>query len=369
MNQPKRILIVDDEKLNRKLLEDLIASLGHEPETARDGVEALAKLKLDIDLVLLDVMMPGMDGFEVARRIRKDPETSHIPIVMVTALTSEKDRLSAVQAGANDFIAKPIDKTELQVRTESLLKMKEAQDAIKRHREMLEETVQKRTVSLRKALEETAEAQRRTHRAHLDTIKRLSIAAEYKDEDTAAHINRMSNYCAIIARVLHLPPGEVEIIFHASPMHDVGKIGIPDHILLKPGKLTSEEWTIMKEHSVIGGRILGEAEDDLIKVGEIIALSHHEKWDGSGYPKGLKGEDIPLIGRITAVADVFDALTSKRPYKKAFSNEKAYEILREGRGTQFDPKVLDAFFERLDEVVAIQEQYIHAGKLASTPNT
>lgn len=354
MNQPKRILVVDDEELNRELLEGLMVSFGHEPEMARDGVEALAKLKLDIDLVLLDVMMPVMDGFEVARRIRENPDTSDLPIIMVTALTSKEDRLLAVQSGANDFITKPIDKTELQVRTESLLKMKEAQDTIKRHRVMLEETVQARTASLRQALEETAEAQRRTHGAHLDTIRRLAIAAEYKDEDTAAHINRMSNYCAIIARVLHLPPGEVELILHASPMHDVGKIGVPDIILLKPGKLTPEEWTIMKKHTIFGGRILREAEDDLIKDGEIIALSHHEKWDGSGYPKGLKGENIPLIGRITAVADVFDALTSERPYKKAFSNEKAYEILREGRGTQFDPKVLDAFFERLDEVEAIQ---------------
>jgi putative two-component system response regulator len=211
-----------------------------------------------------------------------------------------------------------------------------------------------------------AEAQWKTHQAHLETIQRLAIASEYKDEDTAAHIYRMSNYCSIIARVLHLPPGEVELLLHASPMHDVGKIGIPDLILLKPGKLTPEKWTIMKEHTIIGGSILREAEDDLIKTGEIIALSHHEKWDGSGYPKGMKGEDIPLIGRITAVADVFDALTSERPYKKAFSNEKAYGILREGRGTQFDPKVLDAFFERLDDVVEIQEKCHNAGEAALT---
>lgn len=214
-----------------------------------------------------------------------------------------------------------------------------------------------------------AEAQRRTHKAHLDTIKRLAIAAEYKDEDTAIHIDRMSNYCAIIARELHLPPGEVEVILNASPMHDVGKIGIADAILLKPGKLDNDEWDIMKQHTTMGGRILSGSSSDLLLAGEVIALSHHEKWDGSGYPKGLAGEDIPLFGRICAVADVFDALISERPYKKAFSNEKAYEILREGRGTQFDPKVLDAFFKRLDKVVAIQEQYSHIGKLASTPNT
>lgn len=357
MDKPNRILIVDDEELNRELLESLVTSFGHEPEMARDGVEALAKLKLDIDLVLLDVMMPVMDGFEVARRIREDPDTSDLPIIMVTALTSKEDRLRAVEAGANDFITKPVDKTELKVRTESLLRMKEAQDAVKRHKAELEKKVEQRTADLRLALQDMAEAQRKTYQAHLETIQRLAIAAEYKDEDTAAHIHRMSNYCAIIARVLHLPPGEVELILHASPMHDVGKIGIPDHILLKPGKLTPEEWTIMKEHSVMGGRILGEAEDDLIKAGEIIALSHHEKWDGSGYPKGLKGEDIPLIGRITAIADVFDALTSKRPYKSPMSNEKAFAIIKDSIGTHFDPKVGEAFFKGIDEILSTQKQY------------
>jgi putative two-component system response regulator len=355
MDKPKRILIVDDEELNRELLEDLIASFGHEPEMAGDGSEALAMMKLDIDLVLLDVMMPGMDGFEVAKRIRENVDYSDLPIIMVTALTSKEDRLRAVEAGANDFIAKPVDKTELKVRTASLLKMKEAQDAIKRHKAELEKKVEQRTAELRLALQDMAEAQRKTHQAHLETIQRLAIAAEYKDEDTAAHINRMSNYCAIIARGLHLPPGEQEIILHASPMHDVGKIGIADAILLKPDKLYEDEWDIIKQHSTIGYRILSGSSSELLQVGEIIALSHHEKWDGSGYPKGLVGEDIHLFGRICAVADVFDALTSKRPYKKAFSNEKAYEILRESRGTHFDPKVLDVFFEHLDEVVAIQK--------------
>ncbi len=355
MDKPKRILIVDDEELNRELLEDLIASFGHEPEMARDGIEALAMMKLDIDLVLLDVMMPGMDGFEVAKRIRENVDFSDLPIIMVTALTSKEDRLRAVEAGANDFITKPIDKTELKVRTASLLKMKEAQDAIKRYKAELEKKVEQRTAELRLALQDTAEAQRKTHQAHLETIQRLAIAAEYKDEDTAAHIHRMSNYCAIIARGLHLSPSEQEIILHASPMHDVGKIGIADAILLKPDKLYEDEWDIIKQHSTIGYRILSGSSSELLQVGEIIALSHHEKWDGSGYPKGLVGENIHLFGRICAVADVFDALTSTRPYKKAFSNEKAYEILRESRGTHFDPKVLDVFFERLDEVVSIQK--------------
>jgi len=357
MDRAKRILIVDDEAPNRDLLEALLESLGHKSEKACYGIEALAKMKLDIDLVLLDVMMPGMDGFEVARRIREDPVNGDVPIIMVTSLTEKKDRLRAVEVGANDFISKPIDKTELKVRMTSLLNMKEAQDAIKEYSAKLEEMVTKRTADLRKALEDMAEAQRRTKEAHLDTIRRLAIAAEYKDEDTAAHIHRMSKYSALIAQGLNLPPGEVEVIRHASPMHDVGKIGIADSILLKPGKLDEDQWKVMKEHAIIGSRILDGSSSSVVQAGEVIARSHHEKWDGSGYPQGLSGEDIPLWGRICAVADVFDALTSNRPYKKAFSNKKALEIMREGRGTHFDPRALDVFFEGLDQVFAIQAEY------------
>ncbi len=354
---PKRVLVVDDEEANRDLLEALLESLGHEPELAKDGLEALAKIKLDIDLVLLDVMMPGMDGFEVARRIRQDPEVGDVPIVMATALTSKEDRLRSVEAGANDFITKPIDKTELRVRTASLLKMKESQDLIKRHKKELEDTVQKRTAALRQALADMAEAQRRTQEAHLDTLQRLVIAAEYKDEDTAVHLQRMSRYAALLAQRLNLPPGEVELIRLASPMHDVGKIGIPEVILLKPGKFTEEEFERMKQHTHIGSRILNGSPSELLKAGEIIALTHHEKWDGTGYPNGLAGEAIPLWGRISTVADVFDALTSERPYKKAFSNEQAVKILQEGRAKHFDPALLDLFLDRFDEVAAIQQEY------------
>ena len=183
------------------------------------------------------------------------------------------------------------------------------------------------------------------------------MAAEYKDEDTANHIKRMSHYSRILAGSLHLSPGEVEIIHLASPMHDVGKMGTPDNILFKPGKHTPEEWEIMKQHATFGGRILNGSSAKLLQAGEIIALSHHEKWDGSGYPKGISGEDIPLWGRITAVADVFDALTSKRPYKEAFSNEKSLQIMKEGRGKHFEPRLLDLFLENLDEVFDIQKKH------------
>jgi putative two-component system response regulator len=360
--QPKHILIVDDEQANRELLEAMVEALGHIPETACDGVEALVKIKLGMDLILLDVMMPGMDGFEVARRIRQDPEAADVPIIMQTALTSKEDRLRAVEAGATDFIAKPVDKTELRVRATSLLRMKAAQDAVKRHQKELEETVQKRTAALRQALAETADSQRREHQAHLDTIHRLAVAAEYKDEDTAAHIERMSRYSGMLAKHLKLAPGEVELILLASPMHDVGKIGIPDAILLKPGKLEPEEWKVMQSHSAIGARILGGSPSELLKAGEIIAMCHHEKWDGSGYPKGLAGDAIPLWGRICAVADVFDALTSRRPYKPAFPNEKAVEILKDGIGKHFDPPLVELFIKNLEEVVTIQQEYRDDGK-------
>ncbi len=357
MNKAKRILIVDDEEVNRELLEAFVTSLGHEAETACDGMEAIAKIKLDFDLVLMDIMMPGMDGYETTRQIRKDQDYGELPIIMTTALTNKYDRLRAVEAGANDYISKPVEKNELRVRMTSLLKLKEAQDALKRHKAELEEKVRKRTEQLRKSLEISIEAERQTHEAHIETINRLVVAAEYKDEDTANHIKRMSNYSALLARRLHLPSNEPEIIRLASPMHDVGKIGTPDNILFKPGKHTPEEWEIMKQHATFGGRILNGSSSELLQAGEIIALSHHEEWDGSGYPKGLAGEKIPLFGRICAVADVFDALTSKRPYKEAFSIDKSLDIMKEGRGKHFEPRLLDLFLENLDEVLVIQEEY------------
>ena len=357
MIDKKRILIVDDDEQIRTILGEYLTMQGNEYETASDGIEALAKVKLDIDLVLMDVNMPNMDGYEVIKRIRSEPEYQDLPIIMVTAMTSREDRLQAVRAGANDFIAKPIDQTELEVRTMSLLRVKDIQDTIKRHKSELEGKVQQRTAALRKSLDEMVDAQRKTYDAYLDTIRRLAIAAEYRDEGTAAHIMRMSNYAAVLAKGLNFPPGQIEMVLQASPMHDVGKIGIPDGILLKKGKLEDKEWEIMRQHTMIGSRILQESHSDFLKAGELIAATHHEKWDGSGYPNGLKGEEIPLLGRICAVADVFDALTTKRPYKEAFSNEEAFDILRKGQETHFDPKVVDVFFNNVSEIETVQSKY------------
>lgn len=358
MDEPKRLLVVDDEPDIRELVAAMLSSWGYIVEEAADGFEALAKLKLGCDLVLSDLSMPGMDGFEVIRRLREDQEYRDLPIIVITALTSKEQRLRAIELGANDFITKPVDPAEVKIRVASLLRMKEIQDAIKRHKNELEKIVEQRTIALRQALDEMVEAQRQTYEAYLDTIQKLALAAEFKDEGTAGHIRRIALYCESIARTLKLTPKEVEILRHASPMHDVGKIGIPEGILLKAGQLDKEEWEIMQRHTIIGARILHGSSSELLIAGETIALTHHEKWDGTGYPQGLAGEAIPIFGRIVAVADVFDALTTRRPYKKAYENEEALAIIQAGSGTHFDPAVVTAFFKNLDNIFTIQAHYI-----------
>jgi len=357
MSRRKTILIVDDEAEIRELLKDIVESLGHGTELARDGFEALAKLRLGIDLALLDLTMPGMDGYEVARRIRQDPEAGDIPIIMITALTAKEDRLRAVEAGANDFIAKPADLVEVRARMTSLLSLKEAHDALKLHKKELEAAVAKQTETLRQAVADMANAQRSAYESYLETLHRLALAAEYKDETTGAHIKRVGGFSALLARKLHLPPGEVELVRLAAPLHDVGKIGIPETILLKPGALTPDERATMEQHPLIGERLLRGSSAEVLRAAEIVALSHHERWDGGGYPHRLKGDSIPLYGRICTVADVFDALTTERPYKKAFANEKAFELLQSGSGTQFDPSLVELFLAHRDEITQIQEQY------------
>jgi putative two-component system response regulator len=356
MNEARRILVVDDVEQNLALLGGLVRSLGYEVETARDGLEALAKLALGVDLVLLDVMMPGLDGYEVARRVRADPRTADLPIILVTVLDSREDRVKAIQAGASDFIAKPVDKTELLVRISSQLRLKEAQDALKRSQAGLEEQVAHRTEELRRTCEVAADANRRTYFAHVDTIRRLVLAAELKDPDTARHILRISRYSVVLSKALHMSPGETEVLGHAVTMHDVGKIGIPDAILFKRGALDAEEKKVMESHTLIGSRILADSPSELMQQGQVVALSHHERWDGTGYPRRLSGEQIPLAGRICAVVDVFDAMTTNRPYRPAFSPEEALDTMRRGRAAHFDPRLLDLFMDRLDEVHAVRER-------------
>lgn len=352
-----RVLIVDDELINRKVLEGLLKSYGLDCVSADSGPAALELLDKSIDLVLLDIMMPGIDGFTVVRSIRSMPDFADLPIVMVTALSAKGDRLKAVEAGANDFVAKPIDTTELGVRMTSLLRMKKYHDALKDYQAHLQQMVEERTSALRAALGDLEHARQATVQAHMETIHKLSAAAEYKDEDTASHILRMSRYCALIAKAQGMNEPEVDLILNSSPMHDIGKMGIPDAILLKPGKLDDDEWTVMRRHTVIGATILSGGSSKYLETGAEIALSHHEKWDGSGYPRGLSGVEIPLSGRICAIADVFDALTTKRPYKHALSNERSLEIMAAGRGKHFDPELYDLFVANFDGVLEIQRSF------------
>lgn len=353
----KRILIVDDDALNRELLQEILEGMGYASETAPGGNEALAMLDSRFDLVLLDVNMPDMDGFTVARKVREGGEAFDVPIIMVTALNSKEDRLAAVEAGANDFVAKPIDRVELRVRIASLLRAKEGQDAIKRHKAILQTTVDERTQELRSAITKISDAEKKAQEAKLDTVRRLAIAAEYRDDNTAAHIYRVGQYCALLGVLLGMGEADVNCLYHASLLHDVGKIGVPDSILLKPGSLTQEDRATMEQHTLIGKRILSDSPSDIISMGEVIAYTHHEKWDGTGYPNGLAGEEIPLYGRICAVADVFDALTTRRPYKEAFSLERAVEIMAAGRGSHFDPAILDLFLNNINLVADIQRRY------------
>jgi putative two-component system response regulator len=294
--------------------------------------------------------MPGMDGFEVTHKIREDDSYRLIPIILVTALREAEDRVKGMEAGCDDFISKPLDKTELIARVSSLLKVKAYNKLMSNYHQELESEVTRKTGELKQAFE-TIKA------ASLDTIYRLSMACEYRDKETGSHIHRMSGFCAAIARHMGLDEHISEIILYAAPMHDLGKVGIADAILLKPAKLDAAEWETMKQHSAIGAEILKNSDAEFIKMGAIIALSHHEKWDGSGYPNHLKGAEIPIAGRITAIADVFDALTSKRPYKEAYSVEESLVIIEKGRGSHFDPDVVDAFFAIQDEILAIKQQF------------
>jgi putative two-component system response regulator len=339
-----RILIVDDTLQNIQVLGTILKGKNYQINVARNGIEALDMVeRARPDLILLDVMMPEMDGFETCRRLKKSPDTRDIPIVFLTAKTETDDVVKGLELGGVDYVFKPFTATELLVRVDTHVSLHQL-------RQDLEQRVRERTVELRLALEDV-------EAAHLDTITRLVLAAEYKDEDTATHIRRMSHYAALLARRAQLPESEVDTMLLTSSMHDVGKIGIPDAILLKPGKFDRDEFDIMKQHTTLGAKMLNGSPSRLLQAGKVIALSHHEKWDGSGYPHGLAGKEIPLWGRICAVADVFDALTSARPYKQAFSIEKARNILLEGRGSHFEAKLVDLFLENFDEVAAIQGQY------------
>lgn len=339
------VLVLDDAQINVTLLCLLLKKIDKCKSVSFSEPEAaLAWCTSNVpDLIMVDYMMPDMNGIEFIRRFRELDGCHDIPVLMITANNELELRYQALDAGVNDFLIKPIDKIEFLARTRNMLALRKSQRFLEDKAIWLDESVKKATA-------EILERER-------ETIFRLSKAAESRDPETGAHIVRMANYSKIIAEQLGLSAADQQLILETAPMHDVGKVGIPDSILLKPGKLTADEFSVMKQHTRLGYEILAGSSSNLLTAGAEIALAHHEKFDGSGYPNGLAGENIPLFARIVAVADVFDALTSERPYKKAWDNEQALAHLREGAGKHFDPLCVDAFFAGWDKILEIKNLY------------
>lgn len=335
-SEKQTILVVDDTPEN---IDVLVATLkgNYNIKAATNGTMALKIAKASPpDLILLDVMMPGIDGYEVCSQLKEDFITKHIPVVFVTAKIGVEDELRGLKLGAVDYITKPISPPIVMARVQTHLALHD------QNRE-LDRKVRQQTAQL--------------HETRLQIIQRLGKAAEFKDNETGLHVIRMSQYSHILARAAGMSEVDAEVLMNAAPMHDIGKIGIPDHILKKPGKLTDEEFDIMRTHCVIGADVIGEDTSELLKMAKVVALTHHEKWNGFGYPNKIAAEDIPLVGRIVAIADVFDALTSVRPYKKAWTTEDAVALLEKEAGEHFDPELVPLFVKALPEIIAIKDQY------------
>ncbi len=346
------VLIVDDDPaIHRMMRRILKRHTAYAMESAHSGKEAVASIaEIKPDIIVLDIGMPGMDGFEVAEKLKPHTQKHNIPVIFMTGFSSVENHVKAMGMGVADFLAKTAEPEAVVARLQSHLEKKRLADRQQRERISLEKAILRTSDQLSQALG-------KLNAASIEVIWRLTAASEQRDRETGVHIQRMSRYAAAIAIHMGLKEKVVANILYAAPMHDIGKIGIPDHILLKPGKLTADEWDVMKTHTVIGANILKDSMIGFLRMGEMIALDHHEKWDGSGYPRGLKGSRIPLAARIVALADVFDALTSKRPYKEPFSIAKANDIIRGERACHFDPDVVDAFFAIQGEILKIKNNF------------
>ena len=345
-----RVCIVDDVKSNLMIIEKVVQQIGADVqvECFLDPVQALAHCSQSMpDLVMVDYVMPAMDGHQLVQELRLLPAAQDVPIVMVTAEEDRSVRQRALELGTTDFINKPIDPSEVTARLRNLLELR-------RNHRLLEDSNLWLAEQVRAATKAIADREE-------DLIIRLSRAAEYRDPKTGGHINRMAHFALLIAQHRGLKMAECDLIFRAAPMHDIGKMGIPDGVLLKQDRLTLAEIEVIKSHSEIGFAILRESESRLIKLGAEIALCHHEWFDGSGYPQGLKGDEIPLAAQIVAVADVFDALTSDRPYKPAWEMDRAHEYLKEKSGTQFDPLCVQAFSSAWPQIQAVRERLLQGG--------
>ncbi|MGI9534418.1 MAG: response regulator [Thermodesulfobacteriota bacterium] len=361
-NQDAKILIVDDEPRNRLLLNNMCESMGFQTVQATNGEEAIDySLSESPDLIIMDVIMPKMNGFDSTEKIKSNDDTKQIPVIIVTALGSREDLLAGISKGADDFLTKPYDFEELAMRIKNNLKIKKYNDLLKQSNYILEDKVLLRTQELQKALFELNLAHDDTKAAYLETIYRLTLSTEFKDKATGYHIKRISLYTKKTSEKLSMNTEFIENIFHGSPMHDIGKVGIPDNILLKPGVLNEQEWEIMKTHTTIGAKILEGSESSFLKMGQEIAQNHHETWDGTGYPNGLSRTQIPISARITIIADQYDALRSSRPYKKAYSHQEAFGIITNGDDKtspeHFDPEILDTFIEINKEFNEIFETF------------
>lgn len=362
-----KLMIVDDEPYNVLVVHKFLQHAGYERFlTTTESVKAISMMKQELpDVVLLDVMMPEVSGLEILKTMKETPELATIPVIILTASPEASIKTQALELGASDFLPKPVDPSELVLRVRNVLTVKMHFDMVANYSIDLERQVRERT-------QELAESRRQV-------IYCLARAAEFRDNETGRHVMRVGKYAGLIAREMGFSAAQVDGLEMAAQLHDVGKIGIPDAILHKPGKLdpdefdfmqkhtgfgkqiiecmAAEEWDKLKDHTKIGSKLLDPKSSPVMSLACRIALTHHEWWDGSGYPLGLAGEDIPIEGRITAVADVFDALSSKRPYKKPIPREQCFQMLREKRGTHFDPKVLDAFFQRVSEITDVQIRF------------
>ena len=333
--EKQTILVVDDTSENIDVLVGILKEDYH-VKAAINGEMALKIVKVNPpDIILLDIMMPGIDGYEVCRRLKADYTTKHIPIIFISAKIDVKDELMGLELGAIDYITKPISPPIVQARVRTHLALYDQNREL--DRKVFEQTLQ-------------------LHETRLQIIQRLGRAAEYKDDDTGTHVIRMSHYSRILGIAAGMSESEADMLMNAAPMHDIGKIGIPDNILKKPGKLDDDEFDIMRSHCLIGAEIIGDDDSELLQMAKVVAMTHHEKWNGFGYPNKLKGEEIPRIGRIVAIADVFDALTSERPYKEAWTVKDAVELLESTAGEHFDPQLVPLFVEVLPEILKIKDQ-------------
>jgi len=341
----QQILIIDDTEINLILFGALIKKLDDcEAHTFSESRVALQWAQENVpDLVIVDYMMPDLDGLEFIRLLRETSGRKMVPVLMITANDQKQIRYRALDLGANDFLTKPVDKVEFLARVRNMLSLNQARRQLADHASWLAGEV-------RKATREIVLRER-------ETVYRLSKAAEYRDPETGAHILRMAHFSMFIARELGMSVDDQQLLLEAAPMHDIGKVGIADKILLKPGRLTASEFEIMKQHATFGYELLKGSSSRVLAAGAEIALGHHEKFDGSGYPQGLKGEAIPIFSRIVAVADVFDALTSERPYKKAWTLEAAVDFLTNGSGTHFDPACVQAFLNAWEDVLSVRSKY------------